>query len=170
MGFDEIRNVIFPGPDEFRRFGLIIAFTDAILFETANDPVHIFEVTAPTSFLSREDFGFACRCAIRGQVVPVDPKIVGDLVTEGIVTAGATECKAVAFVFEDLFVDKTLFQGVVSDLWIKFRGDFVLDRSGKRAIDAEFVRAEFPTGDRPQGSAFGVQGGTFESWFDLKRG
>jgi DNA uptake protein ComE-like DNA-binding protein len=38
-----------------------------------------------------------------------------------------------------------------------------------RAIDAEFVRAQLPTGDRPASpppaAALGVQGGLFESWF-----
>jgi hypothetical protein len=38
-----------------------------------------------------------------------------------------------------------------------------------RAIDAEFVRAELPTGDRPKGSPFGIQGGLFESWFWVRR-
>ena len=33
-------------------------------------------------------------------------------------------------------------------------------------LDAEFARAEFPTGDRPHGSDLGIQGGLFESWFE----
>jgi hypothetical protein len=37
----------------------------------------------------------------------------------------------------------------------------------QRAIDAEFVRAQLPTGDRPATSPFGIQGGLFESWFGL---
>jgi len=53
----------------------------------------------------------------------------------------------------------------MSDLWVLLRGDFVVDTNG-RAIDAEFVRAELPTGDRPSGDKHGVQGGLFESWFD----
>jgi hypothetical protein len=43
----------------------------------------------------------------------------------------------------------------------------VLDSKGK-AVDAEFARAELPTGDHPNGSVFGVQGGLFESWFTVK--
>ena len=46
----------------------------------------------------------------------------------------------------------------------RLRGDFVIDETG-RAVDAEFVRAELPTGDRPAGSEYGIQGGLFESWF-----
>jgi hypothetical protein len=51
-------------------------------------------------------------------------------------------------------------------LWARVHGDFVLDEQG-RAVDAEFTRAQFPTGDRPAGSGFGIQGGLFESWFWL---
>ncbi len=47
---------------------------------------------------------------------------------------------------------------------VRLRGDFFLDSAGK-AIDAEFVRGELPTGDRPAGSKVGIQGGMFESWF-----
>ena len=50
---------------------------------------------------------------------------------------------------------------------IQLRGDFFLDENG-RAIDAEFSRAKLPTGDRPEASQLGVQGGTFESWFTCK--
>jgi hypothetical protein len=58
-------------------------------------------------------------------------------------------------------------QGKQADLWIVLRGDFVIDTQGF-AIDGEFVRAQLPTGDRPSGSPYGTQGGTFESWFALK--
>ena len=47
---------------------------------------------------------------------------------------------------------------------VRLNGEFVVDEDG-RAVDAEFTRAELPTGDRPAGSAFGVQGGLFQSWF-----
>jgi len=52
-------------------------------------------------------------------------------------------------------------------------GKPMLDANGKprhRAIDAEFVRAELPTGNRipgAPGGPFGLQGGLFESWFWL---
>jgi competence ComEA-like helix-hairpin-helix protein len=49
---------------------------------------------------------------------------------------------------------------------VHLRGDFVMDVEG-RAIDAEFVRAELPTGDRPKGVEFGIQGGHFESWLRI---
>ena len=37
-----------------------------------------------------------------------------------------------------------------------------------RAVDVEYARVELPTGDRPHGSNFGVEGGLFESWFWIK--
>jgi hypothetical protein len=50
-------------------------------------------------------------------------------------------------------------------LFIRIRGDFILDDVKGRSIDAEFVRGELPSGARPEESQFGIQGGIFESWF-----
>lgn len=55
---------------------------------------------------------------------------------------------------------------------VELRGDFILDTK-ERAIDAEFVRGELPTGDRPsraerRDETIGVQGGRFESWFQYQ--
>jgi hypothetical protein len=47
---------------------------------------------------------------------------------------------------------------------VNLQGDFVVDIN-KKAVDAEFARAELPTGDRPSGGPAGAQGGVFESWF-----
>jgi hypothetical protein len=52
---------------------------------------------------------------------------------------------------------------------VVLRGDFIRDRRG-RSIDAEFLRGELPTGDRPSGSRMGLQGGRFESWFTQGEG
>ncbi len=49
------------------------------------------------------------------------------------------------------------------------KGDYILDETGKRAIDAEYVRTELPTGDRPREAKVGVQGGRFESWLRVGR-
>ena len=83
--------------------------------------------------------------------------------------------KAAAFIFYNRFFSTdngtlrfTRSETEINELWIHLRGDFVLDNKDPaqaRAIDAEFVRGELPTGDRPRGSNFGLQGGTFESWF-----
>ena len=52
-------------------------------------------------------------------------------------------------------------------LWIELEGDHVVarDREGRpRAVDAEFLRGELPTGDRAAAAERGVQGGLFSSW------
>lgn len=50
--------------------------------------------------------------------------------------------------------------------YIEITGDLVLDDGGEpRAIDAEMVRGELPTGDRRKGADTGLQGGIFRSWF-----
>jgi hypothetical protein len=76
--------------------------------------------------------------------------------------------KAVALLVDDGAI-RRLRLPETGDLFVKLRGDFVLDQR-KRAIDAEFARAELSTGDRPSGSPLGIQGGTFESWFTLRQG
>jgi hypothetical protein len=75
--------------------------------------------------------------------------------------------KGAAFLFDGTTpVGKRIIAGDFNELWVHLRGDFVVDEFG-RAVDAEFVRAELPSGDRPAGSKFGIQGGHFESWFFL---
>jgi hypothetical protein len=122
------------------------------------------------------DFGYACRCPVRGQVVPVDANInAAGQITTATVT-GSANTKAIAFLFDDAFVKNVLTEVPISDIWVKLHGDFVMDVGDPsndipaRAIDAEFCRAEFPTGDRPAGSKFGIQGGVFESWLRPQRG
>jgi len=149
---------------------VVIAFTGEISLDGI-DPVHVFQVEAPHLDLQGENkrLGYACRCPVLGTVVPVDPTIAGNLVTSAQVLQGVDRAKAIAFVFDPAFVN-TLLEFDLSDLWVRLRGDFVLDTGEPpRAIDAEFVRHEFDTGDRPRGSDVGVQGGIFESWFEPRR-
>jgi hypothetical protein len=79
------------------------------------------------------------------------------------------DARGVAFLLEIQLapIARDILAGIINDLWIILRGDFVLDTKGN-AIDAEFVRAELPSGDRPKSSLFGIQGGLFESWFTIK--
>jgi len=49
---------------------------------------------------------------------------------------------------------------------IELRGDHILD-TDDRAIDAEFLRSQLPSGDRPAKVPMGIQGGTFYSWLEL---
>jgi DNA-binding beta-propeller fold protein YncE len=76
-------------------------------------------------------------------------------------TSGPTNPNGVAYIVPK---PKTEFNQVK----IRLLGDFVMDTSG-RAISAEFVRAALPTGEIPVGgTAYELQGGTFESWFTVQ--
>jgi len=155
----------------------VIAFSDDILWDSAHHP-HIFQVLLRNDLFLDQPAGlFDCRCPLLGPMVAVDVTLnaAGTLVTKAVAlaapdalpTGGVT--KAIALIIDDKALQRLrLPRG--GDIFVKLRGDFVIDGKTKRAIDAEFVRADLPTGDRPQGSNFGVQGGTFESWFTLKQG
>ena len=107
------------------------------------------------------------------QIIPVDVELSGRRITS--LTGTGSPSTGVAFVFLDetvrdlsrVFGGGDRFEFSLS-LHVVIHGDFVLDESG-RAIDAEHVRGELPTGDRPVGSPFGVQGGRFESWLTWRR-
>ena len=169
ISIDKLRNIFRPD-NEVPALGVVIAFTGEVSLDGV-DPVHVFQVEAPSLDLEGQErnFGYACRCPILGEVVPVDANISGNLVTQATVMPGVDRAKAMAFIFDRRFVN-TLVEFEISDLWVRLRGDFVLDTGDPpRAIDAEFVRHEFDTGDRPAGSKVGVQGGIFESWFEPRR-
>lgn len=144
-----------------KRSGVMIAFTAPVKLASI-DAIHVFSVTAPQ--LQTGGNGYACRCPIIGQVFAVKPVITGNLIKSGQIVTGVTEADAIAFVFDPAF-EKVLQGTTFTDLAIRLQGDFALDTgSPARAIDAEFVRAEFPTGNGPSGSPYGIQGGAFESW------
>ncbi len=97
---------------------------------------------------------------VEAEVVPVQPRAVsGDLITETVSTTN--DPRAVLILFSESTL-RTLLE-LRGRLAVEVRGDHVLDLSG-RAIDAEFVRAELPTGARRAGAQLGIQGGRFESW------
>ena len=165
-------------PQGERHDGLVLVFSRPVDV-TLIDAVHVFTVDAPDPF-DREaalEFGMRCRCPVAGDVFPV--KVTG--VTNGVVdsadiTPGVQFSEAVAFVFKD---SVTSLVRVIEELYnqleeqptfvVRLQGEFVLDEEG-RAVDAEFTRAELPTGDHPSGSKFGVQGGLFQSWFNVRNG
>ena len=94
----------------------------------------------------------------RVQVVPID-----DIVRNAqgvIISASSTASPAPGAA---LLLDPDSPLGEADRFIVRILGDHVIDADG-RAIDAEFVRSQLPTGDRPLGSPVGVQGGTFESW------
>ena len=94
----------------------------------------------------------------------VEVEIEGDgQVVGGTVALEEERARGALFVFPSRLPDAPRELGVFD---VRIRGDAIIDVSD-RAVDAEFVRSQLPTGDRPLGSDAGVQGGTFESWFYL---
>ena len=154
--------------------GIVVAFSAEVQWDTTVAS-HVFEALARQDLFSDNKNGlFDCRCPLITPHVAVDATIAGTQITKAVAMAppGAAPAGGVMKALALLIDDKARIQLERPDsggLFVRLRGDFVVDRE-KRAIDAEFVRAELPTGDRPNGSKFGIQGGTFESWFTIKQG
>ena len=114
------------------------------------------------------EFGF--RQCFRIQPIEIVPIVPLKIDERGRIVAGeraptADLIKAVAFV-----VDPEQFEPLVGrKLRIVLKGNFILDDT-ERAIDAEHVRGQLPTGDRPTGNEYGLQGGIFESWILIGEG
>jgi hypothetical protein len=157
--------------------GLVIGFTDEVQVSKTIDAEHVLQVLVNHSTADESRRGFVCRCAIRGRAIPVKLKVdpQGKIVVNAagrIDTASESppgNARGVAFLLDMQLapIARDILAGIINDLWIILRGDFVLDTNGN-AVDAEFVRAELPSGDRPKSSLFGIQGGLFESWFTIK--
>lgn len=146
--------------------GLAIGFTRKVTTKGLDD--HIFRVHADHTDADESKLGWRCMCELRGVVIPIEPKFDGDRIAEGFEQPAGSESEAIAFI--PVFSADRLIEGGGAELRVELHGEFVLDTGDrKRAIDAEFTRAEFPTGDRPAGSKAGVQGGLFQSWFRLGR-
>jgi hypothetical protein len=185
----------FPqGPDSFfvlidrldgsQASGLVIGFTADVQVSATIDAAHVFHVLVATPQPDNQNFGFVCRCPIRGTTVPV--KLSLDAQGRIVVNAGgridaakelpAGNARGVAFILDiqQAPLVREILSGGIPDVGVLLRGDFVKDTKD-RAIDAEFVRAQLPTGDRPRPPAtqpldkqVGIQGGLFESWFSVK--
>ncbi len=95
------------------------------------------------------------------EIVPVSPVINA----AGLIVS-ATRVNTVSASGAAFLLSTEAFRAVWGQrLLVVLKGDFILDETGDRAIDAEFVRAELPTGHSPKGGLYGIQGGRFESWF-----
>jgi hypothetical protein len=161
------------GQDIGRR-GIVIGFSNPVFIPPqidGNPAEHVFEVLVehdplinPDSQLRR--LGVVCRCALVGTVIPVKPDTVTGVISSAQEMTPPSPGLAFVFDHETQIGRRILGRGGV-ELWIRLRGDFVLDED-ERAVDAEFARAQLPTGDRPKGINFGIQGGLFESWFTIK--
>ena len=156
--------------------GLVIHFKNGhVQMPSSTDAPQIFQVLLDPQWINDRAFGFENPCVITGNIIPVTvTAISGNRVTAAHLTPGSpTTTDALAFVFNSLDRVFTLIssQEVQNlDVLVRLRGDFLLDTgSPARAISAEFVRAQFPTGERPPGSGLCLEGGTFESWFFLNR-
>ena len=166
--------------------GLVIGFTDLIQVSKTIDADHVFQVLVEEPNGQARELGFVCRCPVRGETIPVDL----NLDANGRIVVNAQgridfakeippgDARGVAFMLdpEKVPITRNILNGGIPEVWVILRGDFVLDRKG-RAIDAEFVRAELPTGDRPAPppaqplkDQLGIQGGRFESWFTSRQG
>jgi len=151
--------------------GIVIGFTAPVIVSDPNNPIdseHIFQVLIEHGTDLNRRQGFLCRCPIRGHIIPV--KVTTDPGNDQFITAAdeisGPMASGAAFIFDQGIEIMTLVDEIKTnraDVWIVLRGDFVIDAQGN-AIDAEFVRANLPTGDRPIDSLLGVQGGIFESW------
>jgi hypothetical protein len=156
--------------------GIIVGFTGDVQVSRTIDPDHVFQVLVSHSTGDDSRRGFFCRCPIRGRTIPVDLTLdaKGNIVVnanehiDAASESASVNARGVAFLLDaaPATVGDDILNGKFNDIWIILRGDFVLDTK-RKAIDAEFVRAELPTGDRPGGSSFGIQGGIFESWFQI---
>lgn len=150
--------------------GIVIGFSNSVTFPQKNKD-RVFEVLVEQNQDQNRDEGLQCWCAISGTVVPVDVQTDPsnpEQITAAVAVDGPA-AKGAAFMFDPKTkIGESVLGSAGKNLWIKLRGDFVKDEQG-RAIDAEFVRGELPTGDRPTkgkpGSEYGIQGGLFESWF-----
>ena len=173
--------------------GFVIGFTDKVQVRTQDqsgalvdliDASHIFQVLVASDLEQNKELGMFCRCPIAGDIVPVDYTETNGLITTANEVQGL-DAPGIAFILDrsksrragEIISQSPPFDNPpFNDIWIRLRGDFVLDTK-ERAVDAEFVRAELPTGDRPSPPVGlpldqqpGIQGGLFESWFTLLRG
>jgi competence ComEA-like helix-hairpin-helix protein len=149
-------------------FGFVVGFGKAALHDSGAviaDTLH--DMTFQAFIETTDEAGFLECKRIPARVIPVMPEIddTTGLIHKASVADGRL-AEGAAMVI-DTKVQPLINQMVVRVL---LRGDFVLDESGERAIDAEFVRAALPTGDRSAGAPAGIQGGLFESWVVASEG
>jgi len=162
---------------------LVIGFTAPVQVQVnppnpTIDSRHVFQVLVPQvpPVVSPNDPQFAigvdCLCPIRGRIVAVDSISInaGTQRIEKAKEVTTPTARGLAFLLEDdIRVAGMILSGDVNDVTVQLYGDFIID-ANDHAIDAEFVRAGLPTGDRPKGETHGIQGGLFKSWFTIQRG
>lgn len=149
-------------------FGAAVMFTGPVQVRPSSLDANSFQI-----FVERPDNGLFQ--LVRGEARVVPAEVSGtrgatgpdgqplDLISE-LRSVPGTVAEAAVLLFSRTFA------AVLSELRgattrIVIHGDVVRDERG-RAIDAELLRADQRngTGDRPEGSDLGLQGGRFESW------
>lgn len=118
--------------------------------------------TFQVSVTRPDGLGFWLERGVRPtRVIPVEPKLDSANLIVGAAELPSEFASAGAFL-----IDEDTLKNIGNEqIRVMIRGDFVMDGTG-RAIDAEFVRGELPTGAGPFGHTRGIQGGIFESWFE----
>lgn len=158
---DTLRVPGLPGP------GVVIAFgTDReqlapVIVGEGSADTHSIEVSVET-----EAKGFVQCLKLPVTIVPVEPVLDGTRVVQANPVPDRVAA-GVGVVFprggDNGLPD---IPGEPRRIVIQVHGEHIQDER-RRAIDAEFTRSELPTGDRPQGSEIGLQGGKFLSWIVL---
>jgi hypothetical protein len=146
---------------------LVIAFTGDIPASGKLD-AHVFELYLPAQVQPALPIVVDSRIPTASAsvfTVSVDPatQISANRVT-GATVVNTGKAQGVAYILPSQFEGTITKLILRADARVYFRGDFVLDMNS-RAICSEFVRAQFPTGEIPQGSNLGLEGGLFFSWF-----
>jgi hypothetical protein len=165
------------------RRGFVIQFTNNVVMSGIDD-AHVFQVLIEDTHDQNVRTQMQCRCPIRGEVIPVDTLTPATGVITNAVQTNAAASGAIAFVLPGKVPDNSpifwLLQGqwgdqTPVDAWIVLRCDFVIDVN-KKAVDGEFPRAAFYSGDGPAlapptnpKTKLGLQGGLFESWFTVAK-
>lgn len=153
-------------------WGIVIHFSNDVKVSTIDQ--NVFQVLARTDVFGYDDnhisnFHLPMR-PLRGEIAAVRCKLPANPnsqpITEATVLPEPEFAQAVAFIID--IKTGLILQERGAELFPLLKGSFVIDKTG-RAIDAEFVRASLPTGRGADKSEYGIQGGTFESWFTLNR-
>lgn len=154
--------------------GVVLRFTDRVQIGTKPREL-VLEILVRRRERIGEALDLACLCPIVARVEAVDPSIGPGGIIDGGTLTGAPAIAYAAIlnvgapqILQSAMQEQLLFR----ELFVRLRGDFVLDQSDPpRAVDANFPRADRPSGDHPAvgqpGSELGIQGGVFESWFTL---
>jgi DNA-binding beta-propeller fold protein YncE len=140
--------------------GAAVQFSQAI-DTTQIDPVNVFQVWAVLQPVGTANLPYFTWVQIEGQIFPVT--VTTKTTSSGYEYINSAAISSSTTVDAVAFAVPTTVNLNVSQLRIVFLGDFVKDGTG-RAISAEFVRADLPTGQIPAGGQYGLQGGIFVSW------